>query len=328
MKKFLLIIVYIICTIGFCNTSFSQRNKANCIGVEVKQLSMRSPSDTIRPASFATGRDTLYKFIDGGYSFGTNHESDRAFAQVYRVTKSYSVYGIALWIGAKQQVGIADTLNVNMYKLDGPGTDTSEGPISNAPDTVTKHLKIPVNLIDTTGLTFITFPDSFIVYSDYAVGIDLKQMNDDTIGLVTTRDGDAHKSQLSWNKWSDGTWHTILEPLNWNMDLDLGIFVIVDLSTANINDNYFVDGIKLSQNRPNPSSGSTLVQYALRDDANNVSLEVYDASGKRILNYNEGKQSAGKHDIQIDLKNINNGVYYYSLKAGSHRLTKKMIVTE
>lgn len=310
----------------FSVTLFGQHDKSKIENLAVNSvLSEKSPTDTIQPASFNTGTPVLYSFIDGGYCFGNSPLHDKIFAQKYVVPQSYLVHGVALWIGAKQIIGDADSLSVNFYRLDGPGTDTS-GPVNNAPDSAFQSIKFASSLIDTVGLTFLIFPDSFIIYLDYAVGIDVSTMDDDTIGLVSTTDGDAMYSQLSWEKWADNTWHTILEPMNWAMDIDLGIFVITDMSAANIQDNYFIEGIKLSQNQPNPVSGCTLVQYELMNDATNVELEIYDLNGKLISTYFEGKQLSGNHSIKINSGQLSNGIYYYSLKAGNHRLTKKMIV--
>jgi hypothetical protein len=289
-------------------------------------LSQKAITDTLQPASFATGTPVLYSFIDGGYCFGNNPMHDKIFAQKYFVPQTYLVYGVALWVGAKQVVGEADSLSVNFYRVSGLGTDTS-GPVMNAPDTAFKSMKICTDMIDTSGLTLILFPDSFIAFLDYAVGIDVSAMDDDTIGLVTTTDGDALQSQYSWEQWSDHTWHSVLESLNWGMDLDFGIFIIADMSAANINDDYFIDGIKLSQNQPNPTSGNTLVQYELMNDAKNVVLEIYDAGGKLINVYNEGKQTNGLHQIDLSTENNASGIYYYSLKADGKRLTKRMLIS-
>jgi hypothetical protein len=282
-------------------------------------------SDTLKPASFNTGTPVLYKFFEGGYSFGVNKMSDRAFAQTYKVTSSYIVDGIAFWAGAKQQIGDADTLNVIFYQLGGPGSDTS-GPAIDAPDTAYRISQITVDQVDTGSLTLVLFNDSVLVLTDYAVGVDLSNINDDTLGIVTTTDGDALGTQLSWNKWSDGTWHTILESINWGMDLDLGIFVIVDNTSANIDDHYFVDGIKLSCD-PNPATVHSKIQYEIQDKAK-VTLEIFDVNGRMVDVYHEGEQAAGKHTIRVDLNKLHSGIYYYSLQAGSHRLTKKLVFSE
>ncbi len=245
---------------------------------------------------------------------------------MYRVPKSYTIDGVALWVGAKTQVGTADTVYIRMYKLDGPGLDSTASPVSNAPDSIITSITVPDSLLDTTKLSCFLFPTPFIVNTDYAIGVDFSFINDDTIGLVSTKDSDAHRTELSWTKISDNTWESVLCPYNWGIDVDLGIFIIIDSTNANVNDDYFIDGLKLSQNQPNPSIGNTLVQYELQNEDANVSLEIYNVNGKCMLTYNEGNQVAGRHDIQLDVEKLESGVYYYSLKAGSHRLTKKMVI--
>ena len=240
------------------SVSFSQRSTIKSIGYPSdRKLAVKSPNDTLEPASFATGMPTLYKLndsVDYGYYFGTNSFSDKVDAQVYRVPKSYTIDGVALWVGAKTQVGTADTVYIRMYKLDGPGLDSTASPVSNAPDSIITSITVPDSLLDTTKLSCFLFPTPFIVNTDYAIGVDFSFINDDTIGLVSTKDSDAHRTELSWTKISDNTWESVLCPYNWGIDVDLGIFVIVDTSSANVKDNYFIDGIKLSQNQPNPHS--------------------------------------------------------------------------
>jgi hypothetical protein len=329
-----IIIFLILCSINL----FAQRNINDCIGVKLshhhqslstgKTYDSKSPTDTLKPPGFLTGSDTLYKYVEGGYSFGVNQLSDRAFAQVYRVSPgaSYIVDGVALWVGAKKIVGDTGTLNVIIYKLDGPGTDTS-GAVNNAPDSIDHLLTMTTDMIDTTGFTFLSFTVPYIAYVDYAAGIDLTQMGDDTLGLITTRFYDADSTQLSWNKYADNTWHTVLENSNWGKDLDLGIFIIVDQSSANVNDNYFIDGIKLDQTCPNPALGSTLVQYEINEAAA-VTLDIYNMQGKKVMTLNEGFQTKGQHQLSLCTATLGSGTYFYSLSAGSHRLTKKMTVVK
>ncbi len=69
------------------------------------------------------------------------------------------------------------------------------------------------------------------------------------------------------------------------MDIDLGIFIIIDSTNANVNDDYFIDGLKLSQNQPNPASiGNTLVQYELQNESMQMlALKFIMLSGKCIV---------------------------------------------
>jgi len=83
--------------------------------------------------------------------------------------------------------------------------------------------------------------------------------------------------------------------------------------------------LSVSQNMPNPFSGNSTINYSLTEKSE-VSFEVFDVTGSKVMELNEGVKTAGNHSIQINASNLNAGVYYYSVVAGDKRITKKMIV--
>lgn len=89
----------------------------------------------------------------------------------------------------------------------------------------------------------------------------------------------------------------------------------------------FQNGIKLGQNFPNPLNNSTTIRYEIAENVN-VALAVYDITGKRVMNLEQGKQPIGVHSINIDANHLHAGVYFYTLTAGQNRITKKMTVVE
>lgn len=319
MKKFYLLTVLV----AFVSFTFAQRTAM--IEKKYQKLEVsKTPTDTLIPASFATGSPTLYKAAGGGYVVGTNSYGDLAKAQQFLVTSAYNVEGAVVWFGAKEQIGTAGPISIKCYKNDGAGTAGS-GAVTTAPGTVLGTIASSVDLIDTTAFNFYNFTTPINVTADYSIGVDFSTVGDDTLGIVSTTDGDGGGAELNWEKWSDGTWYTMVAA--WPLDFDFAIFAIVDMNAGGVNDNYFIDGIKLSQNQPNPASNSTLVQYEIQNSGS-VTLEVYDMTGRLVLSYDEGKQLAGKHNILVDSDKLTAGSYYYSLKADSHRLTKKMVVAQ
>ncbi len=86
-----------------------------------------------------------------------------------------------------------------------------------------------------------------------------------------------------------------------------------------------VKNLKVSQNVPNPFSKETLVQIDLFD-ACNVSLEVTNLTGQKILDISKGNLQPGVHNISINAVGINPGLYFYTVNAGEEKITKKMIV--
>ena len=87
-------------------------------------------------------------------------------------------------------------------------------------------------------------------------------------------------------------------------------------------------GVNLSQNVPNPFNGTTLINYELNERAM-VKMNVYDITGKMIMQINDGQQISGKHTMKVDGSKLASGVYYYSLTAGDKTsAVKKMIIAE
>lgn len=86
-------------------------------------------------------------------------------------------------------------------------------------------------------------------------------------------------------------------------------------------------GIGLGQNMPNPANGLTTIKYDLKKGGN-VSFEVYDIAGKQVMSMNEGNKAAGSHSIELNVNNLNAGVYFYTLTVDGARVTKKMTITE
>ena len=83
--------------------------------------------------------------------------------------------------------------------------------------------------------------------------------------------------------------------------------------------------IKVSQNYPNPFTESSVINVTLKERAG-LSLFITDITGKQIKMINRGEINAGMHSFTIDATELSSGVYYYTVKAGKNRITKKMIV--
>jgi hypothetical protein len=86
------------------------------------------------------------------------------------------------------------------------------------------------------------------------------------------------------------------------------------------------NGMKLWQNVPNPAHGKTLVDYEI-PSSGQIRFELVDVLGQSIMLVEE-KQTAGRHQVNIDASKLASGVYYYTLEFDGYRLTKKMIVNK
>ena len=83
--------------------------------------------------------------------------------------------------------------------------------------------------------------------------------------------------------------------------------------------------VTISQNYPNPFSKATSIDITLKEAAN-VSIEVYNAVGQKVILGNPEKLNSGTHTLTIDGSKLTNGVYFYTVKAGDTVVTRKMIV--
>lgn len=101
-------------------------------------------------------------------------------------------------------------------------------------------------------------------------------------------------------------------------------------------DNWMITGIgdqqevadnsmEVSQNYPNPFSGSTYVTVNL-SQGTDVSLEVYTITGQQVMVKDYGYQAAGSGTLTIDGRNLRPGVYFYTVKAGESKVTHKLVV--
>lgn len=80
----------------------------------------------------------------------------------------------------------------------------------------------------------------------------------------------------------------------------------------------------LKQNRPNPAANYTIIEYMVPEESNNVSISIYDLTGKLINKYSV---SGSRGELQVDLSEMADGMYIYDLQINGDLLTtRKMIV--
>jgi tetratricopeptide (TPR) repeat protein len=84
---------------------------------------------------------------------------------------------------------------------------------------------------------------------------------------------------------------------------------------------------KLFQNQPNPFSGKTTIQYKLLK-AGHIKIKVFSQSGS-IVKSLEFEKDAGIHSVELNLQDLSNGIYFYSLEINGVGVdTKKMVLVK
>jgi hypothetical protein len=89
-------------------------------------------------------------------------------------------------------------------------------------------------------------------------------------------------------------------------------------------DNTFEAAMTVSQNFPNPANNTTNIDITVANNSN-VSVEVINMVGQTVFSAVENV-TAGTSTIQLNVADYAKGVYFYTVTAGTEKVTKKMIV--
>ncbi len=110
-----------------------------------------------------------------------------------------------------------------------------------------------------------------------------------------------------------------------NTVADMGALFFDQTTTARDPKRLAVRHWELSQNYPNPFNSSTTISYSL-PHASEVTLHVFDITGRVVSTLVEGAQAAGTHSVHFDAGTLPSGIYIYRLQAGSNSQGRKLIL--
>jgi hypothetical protein len=82
---------------------------------------------------------------------------------------------------------------------------------------------------------------------------------------------------------------------------------------------------ELEQNYPNPFNPSTQIQFSIAERCH-VTLTVHDMLGRTIQTLTQGMLDAGMYSARFNASRLTSGIYYYTMTAGNHKETKKMLL--
>lgn len=89
------------------------------------------------------------------------------------------------------------------------------------------------------------------------------------------------------------------------------------------------DVFALSQNYPNPFNPVTKIAFNLpKDFSGNVTLKIYDMTGREVSNLINEHMTAGLYEVKWDASKFSTGIYFYKLTAGTFSEVKKMILVK
>ncbi len=149
-------------------------------------------------------------------------------------------------------------------------------------------------------------------------------------------DIDGNLISFEFGSWHDGSW------MSWDGYLiftdQLGNYYLirgsrVDLYyitiTTDTEEEIKVSSFSLSQNYPNPFNPTTTIRYELPTPSD-VTLTVYDISGRTITTLKDTHQLAGHYDVlwngtDNSGNRVSTGVYFCRLQAGDYSKTIKLV---
>ncbi len=112
-------------------------------------------------------------------------------------------------------------------------------------------------------------------------------------------------------------------------DIATGLYVFKFGNPIGINQNgtEVPRSFKLEQNYPNPFNPTTKFNFDL-PESGNLSLKIYDASGRIVETLFQGYRFAGKYTADFNAGNLASGVYFYSIVTEGYSETKKMVLVK
>ena len=102
---------------------------------------------------------------------------------------------------------------------------------------------------------------------------------------------------------------------------DLNIARNLDVSNE-VNDQ-IPNEFALKQNYPNPFNPTTTIGYDV-PEATDVSIKVYDITGRLVAELVDGRKAAGSYEIQWNAAQLATGLYIYRIKAGNYTAVRKL----
>ena len=245
-------------------------------------------TDTLGLEGYEMGTETLYEAPNGGYAFGNNGYADMAKAQSFVNDHSFVLREVLLRFGDVQfaSADSSSAITVNVYTFGGFGVTLSSVTDPVAPDTIRSSVPIPVYELSNNSYTSVDFGFDTIVFQAgerFFVGIDFTGLaSGDTVGLLSTTDGDAGSTYNAWELTASENWIVVAHPAySWNLDVDLGIFAVIDENDpSGIVDN---EGVNWTFG-PNPCLDMLKVEIPFENDEEYV-VQVISATGQ--LMYSE-----------------------------------------
>ncbi len=186
--------------------------------------------------------------------------------------------------------------------------------------------------IDSIALETVTFTLAGTIYTLEQMGLEIEcNNNGDSPNTCTFMGGSQNCATLSGIPTTPGEFGLTINVIGYVTVFGnvTGIPVDFDQYTLTIEGEVAVlDNpdytLSLGQNMPNPATGYTRIPLTVKR-AGNVNFTVINLLGEIVVREQLSCQT-GYNEFNIDIANLNAGIYLYSIEVDGKRMTKRMIV--
>lgn len=204
----------------------------------------------------------------------------------------------------------------------------SNGEITTIPDLDgdgTDEILFGTNSLDhlTNALIFKGNNDSLNIGSDI---VHLEGLNQNIgLGSTTVVTYTVRVAKSAVGDFNSDDYMELLLPQSGDPNFKSDAVLLFDLSDRNVSNEevVMINGYNLNQNYPNPFNPSTNISYSI-PKSSNVSLKVYDITGRLISTLVDKKQSSGNYTVTLNASAWASGVYFYQIIAGDFINSKKL----
>ena len=106
-----------------------------------------------------------------------------------------------------------------------------------------------------------------------------------------------------------------------------GVQKLIAKATSIESEGESTDIVRMSQNKPNPFSESSVITLSIPEGTKSAAIYVYDLSGKQVKNIPVDKR--GETDITVYASDLSEGMFVYSLVTdGTVAATRRMMVVK
>ena len=167
----------------------------------------------------------------------------------------------------------------------------------------------------------LTHEDSEVLIDTFLISNEIEISHEAVIDLITVMGGNS--LQGSWTVHVTDGQNTVLSNEIRIISFDASDVLSLDGSIIPLD-------FTLSQNYPNPFNPSTKIKYSI-PSTEFVSIVIYDLMGRSIKSFVNIEQNAGYYELHWNATNnegypVPAGMYFYIIKAGTFKSTKKMLL--